>query len=426
MATDTLNATPITQAASKAWLDEAIFVLFLLAVFIGVTPFKNGDALSGEVVVQSGAGDMLRQLCYLGIFALIGWRAYLRRGIEVFAVLPPILMLLIAWCMASALWSPEPDVTMRRAGLAAVLVISAMLSIDALEPNRSMDLWRWVLFGVLIINLISVKFVPAAVHSAGEIDPQLVGNWRGIYGHKNIAGSVAAITVLLFLFRKERTFVQRCFDFLVIALAAVFLIGSHSKSSLGLLLVAIAAGLAYRVAFQRQIDRTIMLVALALMTVIGAVAVMAEMEVIQRVLADPTQFTGRTAIWQAEWAYIADHPIFGSGFGAFSGTGKTSPLTPYISSWVTGVHHGHNGYLQLLVTIGGTGFALAMLSLLLAPMAAFWRRGDTALKSLLFALFAFLVLHNLMETDFLEGDGVTWVAFLLMLAMLRGREEEAL
>jgi hypothetical protein len=27
-----------------------------------------------------------------------------------------------------------------------------------------------------------------------------------------------------------------------------------------------------------------------------------------------------------------------------------------------------------------------------------------------------------METDFLEGDGVTWVGFLLMLAMLRHRE----
>jgi hypothetical protein len=30
----------------------------------------------------------------------------------------------------------------------------------------------------------------------------------------------------------------------------------------------------------------------------------------------------------------------------------------------------------------------------------------------------FLLLHNVMETDFLEGDGVTWVAYLLMLAML--------
>ena len=35
-----------------------------------------------------------------------------------------------------------------------------------------------------------------------------------------------------------------------------------------------------------------------------------------------------------------------------------------------------------------------------------------------FALFVFLVLHNLLESDFLEGDAPAWVAFLLVLAAL--------
>jgi exopolysaccharide production protein ExoQ len=30
-----------------------------------------------------------------------------------------------------------------------------------------------------------------------------------------------------------------------------------------------------------------------------------------------------------------------------------------------------------------------------------------------------MLLHNFLESDFLEGDGAAWVAFLLMLAMLR-------
>jgi O-antigen ligase len=46
-----------------------------------------------------------------------------------------------------------------------------------------------------------------------------------------------------------------------------------------------------------------------------------------------------------------------------------------------------------LVTIGAIGFALA--------------------------IFVFMVLHNFLESDFLEGDDPAWVAFLLMLAMLR-------
>ena len=42
---------------------------------------------------------------------------------------------------------------------------------------------------------------------------------------------------------------------------------------------------------------------------------------------------------------------------------------------------------------------------------------------MLFALFVFLVLHNFMESDFLEGDGVSWAAFLLVLAALRQSDQ---
>ena len=85
---------------------------------------------------------------------------------------------------------------------------------------------------------------------------------------------------------------------------------------------------------------------------------------------------------------------------------------------MTEASHGHNGYLQILVTTGAIGFVLALAALVVSPAIAFWKCSAVELKALLFALFVFLVLHNLMETDFLEGDGVAWVAYLLMLAML--------
>jgi len=39
-----------------------------------------------------------------------------------------------------------------------------------------------------------------AIHLPGEQDPALVGNWRGLYFHKNIAGAVSAITAIVFFF----------------------------------------------------------------------------------------------------------------------------------------------------------------------------------------------------------------------------------
>ena len=50
-----------------------------------------------------------------------------------------------------------------------------------------------------------------------------------------------------------------------------------------------------------------------------------------------------------------------------------------------------------------------MVALVIASAAAFLGAGlatTSAFKPMLFALFVFMVLHNIMECDFLEGDGV--------------------
>jgi O-antigen ligase len=187
------------------------------------------------------------------------------------------------------------------------------------------------------------------------------------------------------------------------------------------LAIALVLGAIYRVAWKRDLDRTIVAVAGAFLVIVATVFVVADQAAIVRLLGDPAEFTGRTEIWRAEVAYIVDHPVFGAGFGSFSDTGGVSPLHNYVGNgWVGEASHGHNGYLQLLVTVGAVGFLLAFAGLIAAPALLFWEGGgNVEMKALLFALFVFLVLHNLMETDFLEGDGVTWVGFLLMLAMLR-------
>jgi O-antigen ligase len=61
-----------------------------------------------------------------------------------------------------------------------------------------------------------------------------------------------------------------------------------------------------------------------------------------------------------------------------------------------------------------------MLVFVLAPARALWRfdPAQAGMKAVLAAIFVFMVLHNFLESDFLEGDDPAWVAFLLMLAML--------
>ncbi len=426
MAGEALSVPSIRlDTRSGSWLADAGLLAFLLLIFVGLSPFAVRDPTTLAVGESgfAGAGDALRQIAFLGVFAWIVIAALRRDGLTVIRSVPLPMMALLAWCLLSAAWAVEPDVSFRRAVLAVVIVVSAMVSVPSVGPERALAILRYVLAGVLVINWFSIALVPQAVHLPGETDPGVVGDWRGLYFHKNITGSVTAITAILYFFALLRS--RRLVDFVLFVAAVVFTAMTHSKSSLGLLPLGVVLGLVYRFAWRRGIDRAIVGVVLGLIAIaIAAVAVL-DWSAIARVLEDPSQFTGRAAIWQGEVAFIRDHPLLGSGFGTFADTGALSPLHNYVGdAWVQNVSHGHNAYLQLLVTIGGIGFLLSMLALVIVPLAAFLREDGSHIefKATLFAVFAFMVVHNALESDFLEGDGPSWVAFLIVLAALRGMQ----
>ena len=236
---------------------------------------------------------------------------------------------------------------------------------------------------------------------------------------------MCAISAIVFGFSALKS--RRWIDIALCLAAIGFTVMTKSKTSLGLLVVAFAAGLIYRAAWKRDVDRMIVSFGVLLIAFLAIAFLFVDADAIARLLEDPTEFTGRAAIWQAELAFVFDHPFLGSGFGTFADTGSLSPLHNYVAgSWVEQVAHGHSGYLQLLVTIGGVGFLLTVIACIAVPAWQFWhkRGGDLNRTAMLFAIFVFIVFHNFLESDFLEGDAPAWVAFLLMLAFLRAPDAE--
>ncbi|MGD0867901.1 MAG: O-antigen ligase family protein [Rhizomicrobium sp.] len=378
------------SSAIGANFAEIAYIFFLLMVFVGVTPFARPDATPGiDPASASGAGDVVRQICYLAAFGFIAGAAWMRRARLSIDAIPVLIAVLLAWCVLSAAWSLEPSVTIRRGVLLSVVAASAFIAVDTIGAPRALQLLRYVLAAIIIVNWISIFLIPQARHFANDLEPGVAGDWRGLY---------------------------------------VFLIGTDSKSSLGLLPVAIVAGGVYFFCAGSAINRRIVFTASLLAATVAFAALWMFWGPIAGMLQDPALLTGRSAIWQAELAFIRDHPALGSGFGSFAYTGKNSPIYQYIdSSWIGGVASGHQGYLQLLVTIGIPGFLIAMLCLFVQPIVWFSRGSklDLPFRSLLFALFSFFFLHNFMESNFLNTDGPEWVTFLLVLAMLRTSREPA-
>jgi O-antigen ligase len=402
-------------------LAEWAFLGFLLLTFVGLAPFAARDPVlfAPGAAALRGAGDTLRQAGFACAFAAIVFATLKERGWGIALCVPPALAALLLWCLASALWAAEPDLVLRRAALAWVIALSVFFSVTAVGPARSLQLLRWVTGLVLVINWLSIPLIHQAVHLPGDVEPLLVGDWRGLYFHKNIAGAVSAMTAIIFLFAAWDSRKLSHAAFCVAAVA--FTVMTRSKFSLALLPLAVAAGALYRIAWPRPLDRLILAVCVALAVFMAAVAAVMDGGAITHLFANPAEFTGRAEIWQAEGAYIRDHPWFGAGFGTFVDTGAEWPLRHYVSSqWVYAVAEGHNGYLQALVTIGGVGFVLACVSLIAAPALRLWHLGgpEAAAGAVWCALFVFLALHNLLESDMLESDSPGWIAYLVMLAAM--------
>jgi O-antigen ligase len=117
----------------------------------------------------------------------------------------------------------------------------------------------------------------------------------------------------------------------------------------------------------------------------------------------------------------------GAGFGSFGNTGTRSPIYHYVGpGWVSQIGEGHSGYLEMMVTVGGIGFAIGMLALVVLPFLQFWQpeRRDANFNALLFTLFCFDILHNFMESDFITVTSVQWGQLLMVIAMLRVSQRE--
>jgi O-antigen ligase len=408
----------------RTFLASFGFFALLILVFVGFQPFIPPRTGTPLAAANAAEGDLAHQIFYLAVFAIVMVSAVQRRGLGAIRAMPPLLGLLQVWCLLSAIWATAHDVALRRAVLEAVLTLSILLSADTIGPEKAFRYWRIVLAAILVVNWLSIPLIATAVHLPGEIDPGLVGDWRGLYGQKNAAGATCVMTALLFLFTRNGRF--NWIGWLTAAAAMAFLVMTRSKTSLALFPVALLAGIAYRLCWRDGLSRTIFAAGAALVLLMVAALAFSYSDAIARILEDPTEFTGRAEIWQAYLAFFRDHPWLGAGFGTLSNTGGISPMHNYVlSSWVEAIGDSHDGYLQLLVTLGGVGFVLAMLALVIEPLARFWPLDyqNTRFKALLFALFVFFVLHNFMESDFLQSDDGVWFSILLVLAALRNPDK---
>ncbi|MEB0265470.1 hypothetical protein [Cryobacterium sp. 10I5] len=220
----------------------------------------------------------------------------------------------------------------------------------------------------MILSLASI----ALGQSAFSIDARNVfveGRLTGVFGHPNLSGMAAALTIVLAAHRRKVVSV-------VGISAIVVVVGSLSLTSL----VSLALGLI--VVWTRPV-RAVKLVILALVTAsYFAPLVLASLSSSE---ADLHLFTGRVAVW--EWV-LSQHfdPTIGGGLSAFTSLSRLGQIP-----WV----HAHNQLLMDVATGGGTLAALTVIWIIVLGRSAV-----NAESVLPLAVWAMLIIHSITEVPF--------------------------
>jgi exopolysaccharide production protein ExoQ len=339
-------------------------------------------------------------------------------GLFVRALLKQPLLMLIVWIVAaSAIWSINPDQTVRR----AVALTLTTLSGVALAAR-----WRWSILAEVVAAsyaLLAVASLVAALAfpSFGVMHELFPGAWRGLWVEKNALGNIMTIGFVVCTAAGALEPRRAKLWWPAAGLCALLVLASTSKTSLlacllggcGLLLVAIMR----RGPVGRVVGTYGAVTALLL---IAGLALVASNLVLAALGKDAT-LTGRTLIWTAVMRRIQDRPWLGYGYGAvWSDPSPWTPLAWIIKQAGFRPGHSHNSWLQQWLDLGALGlgaWALYFAETCTRAVIALYRSPGAFLAIPFLLVFAMTSLTESIAVSFNDGRWVLFVAIAVKLAL---------
>lgn len=329
---------------------------------------------------------------------------------------------LFAWFALATGWALAPSTSLSKL---ALLILQTLGLVPAvLLARRADDVLRpmfWVMALTFLANLAAVAVLPTTP----------IGH-PGIYAHKNTLGASAALAGMFALYGLTRGNERvRATGALMLPLTLVLLYLSQSKTATGLFLasplIALAALILWR-AFRVAPPVLIMVLGLPAAALLGGAFEGFSYRDISTAVSGDATFTGRTELWDFALAYIAERPWRGYGYQSFWGIGEASPAASLPEGFLQRTPHAHNGYLD--VTLQGGLIALILFLALLMTVARWAGRladRDAGLGYFILLLLIYLILMNLLETDWLQGlSGTSMLTMLLILMASVSRNGRAL
>jgi O-antigen ligase len=396
--------------------------LILTILLVSFRPFQPGASAG-----LSEGGDILNQLGFGGVGAasLLLVLSFVDRRVLV-SLISPWWVLMLCFVLLAVFNSLNPPGAFR-AVMFMMMGVFGIMAVLSLTPSA--DGFSKMLVAaagiVLMLSFAGIVLLPdVAKHTADGLESEHAGLWRGIYSHKNVAGPViAGISFMgLYLFRRGWRLIG-----LALGIGAlIFLSNTGSKTSallspMVILLVVLPGVFGARALASVGVFVTMCVFALA---TVGTV-LFKPLQDLREAIAPGTTYTGRTELWKFAFGNLAERPLTGFGFESFW-------FTPFVREgerdisldWdVRGAVHGHNGYVDIAVTMGIPALCVALLALIIVPLIDYARaqrtRENVLLADLFLMIFTFSALNAFLESFFFRRADPVWLLFLMAVLGLR-------
>jgi O-antigen ligase len=394
------------------------FLATVLAIWVSLRPYAD---LTATDFTDVESGKLASTYITLGMLSVVAVTLTASQNLKAFQTLmTPAFLLLCCWIGINTLFSHDVGLSFQR--LVLTVCVVALAASLLLLPHSQAELDLWLSAAALILLALcylGVLLAPKySMHTAADMfEEHLAGDWRGPFGHKNVAAPIMAMLIFVGLYLASRKHLIS--GIAITGLSSVFLVFSGGKSAMGLCVVTLLlSSLVYALKslWLRAAVCFVPLFTLNALTV-GSVFDNRLAEILKLLPIDTT-FTGRSDIWEFAISSLGLRPFFGYGFAAFWGTNSIEKLVKDDQfEWAASASHSHNGYLDTALTLGYPGLVLIIFIFVYSPLKNFSVATESgnggSLAKLLMRLWLFGIYLSSMESFLLDRADPIWFTFLV-------------
>ena len=394
------------------------FIATVLLIWVSLRPFPDlGDPGMGD----ADKGKLATTYIALGVFSVFAFALTAHRHAKALrSLLTPAFLLLCGWICINTIFSHDFGLSAQRLILTcSVMALAACL---LLLPDSQDELDNWLSVSALIflaLCYLGVVLAPSvSIHTARDtLEPQLAGDWRGPFGHKNVAAPIMAVLVFAGIYLIARRSLLS--GIAIVVLSGIFLSMTGGKSAMALFIFALVLSIPVAATRRLALRACLIFLPLLCLNLLTVGSVLNErLSALTKLLPLDTSFTGRTNIWDFAISSLKLRPWLGYGFAAFWGTNSIQGLVQDSQiEWAASAAHSHNGYLDNALTMGIPGLVLITAIFVIAPLRNFSVATELGqaepLAKLFLRIWLFGIYLSSMESFLLDRADPIWFTFLV-------------